>query len=185
MRGAIYVVQKDVGLYITGRTGASDYDPFVKDRVVWLPHDAVAYVWILSTYYERLSRRLEQNKESILRLASGREDAERVLKVVAERIDLLLPLSEYKVSKNNIEQKLSDQHVVLKAKTASVKLLEKKLSWLLNKKRLIGKKVKDLMKEYGDQHTAAGYTMQKLVQSTTTHFVSMVMCISKNIPSGD
>lgn len=111
-------------------------------------------------------------------MVSAEEGARRVLEVTAERDDLLLRSNDYKVSKVNSKQKLSEQNDILKAMTASLKQLEKKLSSVMEEKRLLEKTNKRLMRMYGAQNTVMG-RVGKLIKSVSTCFLGMAMCINK------
>lgn len=75
-----------------------------------------------STDSEMLSRILEHNERNSF-LVSAEECRDRFLEVAGERDDFLQMLKDCKVLKKNLEQKLSERDVILKAITALVKQL--------------------------------------------------------------
>lgn len=68
---------------------------------------------------EGLSRRLGQKQERNSLLTSERRVAEMLLEVTAEKYDLLLRLTDYKVSKENFKRRLSEEKEISKVMTAS------------------------------------------------------------------
>lgn len=88
--------------------------------------------------------------------------------VTAEKDDLLLRLSSYLVSLENLERRRSEQDISLKATTAKVKQLKKKLSLLKIQKRLLEKTDKEVMRKYGEQNTIIRRIVMKLLKSLAT-----------------
>lgn len=83
-----------------------------------------------STNSEQLSRMLGDETERYFLSLWAEVAAERMMELTAEINGLLLRLTDYTVSKENLEQKESEREVTVKALMASVKQLAKKV-WAL------------------------------------------------------
>lgn len=103
------------------------------------------------------------------------------MKLTAERDELLLPLRNYKVSKENLERKLSEQEVIVEVMVASVKQPEKKVSSMENKKILLQKRKQLLMGTYGRQNIVIRTSVEKLIKTVPTRFIERSMRISRAI----
>lgn len=60
-----------------------------------------------------------------------------VLKAITERNDLLLRLNGFNMSTENLERRVWEENIVLKAKTASMKHFEKELGLSESAKRVL------------------------------------------------
>lgn len=96
-------------------------------------------VQMRSTDSAWLSKSLRHNNERNYLLVSGEAYVVWALEVTAERYYHFLRMNNYKVSKESLKRKLSEQVVILKTMTASMKQPEKKLSSTKNEKRLLKK----------------------------------------------
>lgn len=81
-------------------------------------------VQMYGTDLEGLSKTIGRNTKINLLLFNVEEGARRVLEVAAEKDDHLLWYNYYKVYRESLERKLSDQRDILKVVTLSVKHLE-------------------------------------------------------------
>lgn len=83
MHGASSVVQENVRQYVTGRSEPLRFDSFLQAEFVLLSQVSAVSVWMRSTGFERLFRRLWNSNERNALLACAEESAERVLKFTA------------------------------------------------------------------------------------------------------
>lgn len=177
MRGGGRFVEEELVRSATRRTESSG-----SDRVLQCSEEATVTMRMRSTDSERLSRRLEDEFGNNAPSLSTEEAADRVVELTAEKDELVVRVNDYKVARENLERKLSEQDVILKAMTASVKNLEKTVSSLEEENRLLKKTNEELTATYGGQKTVVGKSVEKLVKSVPTRFVGMAMCISRAIP---
>lgn len=105
-----------------------------------------------STESEGLSRTLVKNHKRNSFLVSAEKSVERVPKVISEG-DYLVQLNDYKVSKDNMERKTSEQDIILKATTLWLMPPEMKLRSVEIVKGLLGKTDKNLLIMYGARST--------------------------------
>lgn len=82
---------------------------------------------IQSTDSAGLSKTLGYNNESNWHLVNAEEIAKSVLEVTADRDDLWLRLNDYRVCKEILDRKKTEQDDILKAMMASVRRMGK--SW--------------------------------------------------------
>lgn len=106
------------------------------------------------------------------------EVPERASGIRDGRDDLLIRVKNYRVSKENLEYKLSEQIIASKVITAMVYYLEKKFRSIQNKKRLLKNANKKLMRTYDEKEIVLGRGVGRLVDRISTRFVRPDMCIS-------
>lgn len=100
------------------------------------------------------------------------------MKVAYEKDDIFLQLNVYKLSKKNLELKLSEEEVIFNAITALVKRLEKHVSWLEDENGVLEKTKERLKRAYGAQRAMLGRSVGELVESGATCFGRSAMYIS-------
>lgn len=101
MHDVAHVVRKDVEQPLTICTDASGSNPFLYSRFVQLSQAVVVSVRMGSTDSRPLSGRLGDETNRISLSLSVEVVSKRVLEITAEREDLVLPLNDYKVWKEN------------------------------------------------------------------------------------
>lgn len=109
---------------MTGRTGPSGSDLFVRAGFVQLLQKGAASVRMCNTESEELSGWLGHNNGRHSFSISVENGVETILEVAAKIDDLLLRLPNYIVPKKIMERRPSEQNVIVKSITASVKQLE-------------------------------------------------------------
>lgn len=110
--GNTIVVKEDIPQSVTGRENSSGYDSFARTGFVRLSKEASTSVWMWSTLAERLSRTQGHNNETKSLSIRVMVAAERLFKDTTERNDPLLQLNYYKVSKENMQRKVSEQELL-------------------------------------------------------------------------
>lgn len=91
-------------------------------------------------------------------------------------------LNEYKIAKENLEKKVSEQEVIIKVMTASVQQPEKRIGKLESDTKLLQKTIEKLMESYGKRTAVEGKVGDRLVKSVGNRFVGVAICISNGIP---
>lgn len=99
---------------VTGGTESTGSGPFLLVGFVQLIQEATANLRLRITYREVLSRAFGNNIEVNVRLVMLEKIEERILRVAAERDNLLLQLNTFMGSKEDLELKLSKQDFILK-----------------------------------------------------------------------
>lgn len=113
---------------------------------------------------EGMSRKLRHSSKRKLPSRSADDGVESVVEVTVQRDDLLLQLKNYKVSTKHLVRKLSEEDVILKVMTSSMKQLIMKLCLLQNEKILLEKSNEQLINKYGEQKAVVGRRVCKLVK---------------------
>lgn len=113
-----------------------------------LSQEATVSAGMYRTDSERLCRRVGLDRKRNLRLVRAKEGTESVLEVKYEKGALLLQLENYNVSNENWGRKMLEQDIMLRALTALVKQVKKKLTSPAIQKRLLEGNNKELMRRY-------------------------------------
>lgn len=106
MRGTTSVVQEDDGHSVAGSTASSGSDLFAHAGFEQLLQNATVSVRMRSTDSERLSGSLSHILKTNSTSVTVGKRAKKDLEVAAESYDLRLLLTDYKVSKDNLERKI-------------------------------------------------------------------------------
>lgn len=96
------------------------------------------------------------------------------MEITAEADLLLLWLNDYKVLKENMKRKVSEEKEIVKAMTTFMKQLEN-MCTLQNKARLLLNGNKELFKRFGEQMAVVGQSEGELVKSIATRFVAIAI----------
>lgn len=78
---------------------------------------------------------------------------DRVRGLIAERDELVVGLSEYEVFKKNLERKVSEKYVIIKAMAESVKQLKEKKSLLQDEINLLQQTNEEVRDIYDENKT--------------------------------
>lgn len=144
-------------------------------------HEAAVFVRMQSTDSEWFYTTLE-NKNVLNPSRSSIQGATDNFKALtAERDELFVRLKKYKVFKKNLEEKVSEQDVIVKAMTRSVKHLKRKVSSSQDQNNLLRKINEEMMGNYGKYNTVVR-KIKKVAKTVPARFVEMVMFISRTIP---
>lgn len=135
-----------------------------------------------STDSERMSATLEYNDVQDSSQPSILGTTDRVSDLMAESDELFVRLNEYKASNNNLQRKVFEQIVIMKAMTGSFKQLKRELNYIYDEINLLQKTDEEVLGSYGEDNTVVRRRIEKVAKSVPTIFVGMVMCISKAIP---
>lgn len=80
-----------------------------------------------------------------------------------------------------MECTISEQDAILKVMAASLKQKDETLSFLEYERRLLKETNEEPIRNYGEQKTMVGKSVEKLMQRVATRFVGNVICISSAI----
>lgn len=101
-------VEEDVRQSVTTRTESSSSDSFIRAGFMQLSQKGTVSEQMPRKSSNRPSRRLERNNKRNSLSVGGEEGTESILKVTAEKDDILLQVSNYEVSKEDVERKPSE-----------------------------------------------------------------------------
>lgn len=103
---------------------------FVQPVFVKLSKEGTVSVQMRSTNSEELCRKLENKVGRKSLSLSARIAAKKLMNNTARCNDFQARWSPYKMSREKLERKVSEKDIIVGAMTASMKPLEKKVSWL-------------------------------------------------------
>lgn len=134
MRGSASLLRKDVRKPVAEHTVLSAPDRFIRPRVAQMWKEEAVSVRNCSTNFEQLIERLlDKNKGSMLSsIAYGA--ASWIIEFAAEQHVPLIRLNDYKMQKESLERKTSEQKDIVRLMTASMTRGEKRVCFLENKK---------------------------------------------------
>lgn len=159
------VVQEKVRNSLRGRKDSFCSSPFVKAGFVHLLQRAAVSMQIRIVDSEQLSRRLAIRIKRTAPSPTTELALERFREPTAQRDDLLLLLNNYKVSRKVLKRDISEQVVIGKIMTESVKLLEMQKCSLQEESRLLQNANKMFPRSYVEQKTVVGKSVSELVKA--------------------
>lgn len=129
--------------------------------------------WVVATLSSCSRAWRQERKKPFLSLrVKGAVDTRVVWKFTAEKVEIVLYLSENKVSAVSLERKVPEQEVIVKKMTVSLNQLKKHRRWLNYENRFRQETDEQVMREYGEQKTVMGRNTRRLVESVS-------ICVAK------
>lgn len=128
-----------------GRTQSSISDSYGKNSLLLLLREAALSVRIRRSDPNRLSATLKDEKVQYPWLLSMLDDKDRAMGLTAERDELVVRPNEEKQPKENLNSKLFEQDIIVKAIAGSMKQLEKEvipLQYKINRLKTTNKRNK-------------------------------------------
>lgn len=157
-------------------------DPFGEERCIPCSQEEAISMRTGTTASERLFSRGEEKGDEIERSRSVEDMMNWEALLRMENDQMAGRLNEYKMAKENLERKVSEQELIIKAITASVQQLENRIGKLESDSKLLQKTNDEIMESYGKQAAVEGKVEDRLVKSVSRRFVGVAISISNVIP---
>lgn len=133
------------------------------------------------TNFEHGPKRVEDELERNSLSLSVEVAAKRFVELTAEIDGLLLCLKDYNCVEGKFRTDSIGEGATVKAITALLKLLEKKVCSIQEENGLLKTRNEKLIRRYREQKNLMGRSVWKLLKSVATHFPTVERCISRTI----